>query len=129
MKKLISGSCPSPRIQSYINKKKIKYMSMIYTKCTVVCIFFLNYFTIYNYLLFFKSDHIWFQRHFIHMRVHPRFFFTVFKNWKTKDTLLNRTHRCVGCAFLINFWMCIFYPVDFSFRCFEVVVRFSQCMF
>ena len=92
-------------------------------------IFLLIYFAIYNYLLFFESDHIWFQHHFIHMCVHPSFFFTVFKNWKTKDTLLKRTRRCVGCAFLRNFWMCIFYPADFSLSCFEVVFRFSKCKF
>ena len=111
LKKLISGSCPTPIIQYYINDLKyIIYMSMIYKKCTVVCIFFLLiYFAIYNYLLFFESDHIWFQHHLIHMRVHPIFSFTVLKNWKTKDTLLKRTRRCVGCPFLRNFWMYIYF--------------------
>ena len=133
-KKLISGSCPSPITQSYINHLKYIYIyiytSMIYTKCTMVCIIFLLiYFTIYNHLLFFESDHIWFQHHFIYMCVHPIFFFTVFKNWKTKDSLLKRTRRCVAYAFLRIFRMCIFYPADFSLSCFEVVVRFSKCNF
>ena len=113
LKNLISGSCPSPIIQSYCG----------------LHIFLLIYFAIYNYLLFFESDHIWFQHHFIHMCVHPSFFFTIFKNWKTKDTLLKRMRRCVGCAFLRNFWMCIFYLADFSLSFFEVVVRFSKCKF
>ena len=91
--------------------------------------FLLIYFTIYNYLLFFESDHILFQHHFIHMCVHPSFFFTVFKNWKTKDTFLKRTRQCVGCAFFRNFWMCIFYPADFYLSYFEVVARFSKCKF
>ena len=129
LKKLISGSCPTPIIQSYINNLTTKYMSMIYTKCTVVCIFFLLiYFAIYNYLLLFESDHIWFQHHFIHMCVHPSFFFTVLKNWKTKNALLKRCW-CVGCVFFRHFWMCIFYPTDFSLSCFEVFVRFSKCKF
>ena len=99
LKKLISGSCPTPIIQSYINNFKYIYIWAWSTQNALWSAYiFLNYFAIYNYLLFFKSDHIWFQCHFIHMRVHPRFFFTVFKNWKTKDTLLKTTHQCVGCA-------------------------------
>ena len=64
-----------------------------------------------------------------HICVHPNFFFTLLKNWKTKNTLLKTTRRCVGCVFFWNFWMCIFYPADFSLSCFEVVVRFSKCKF
>ena len=36
--------------------------------------------------------------------VDPSFFFTVFKNWKTKDTLLKRTHRCVFVTLRIFLW-------------------------
>ena len=130
LKKLISGLCPTPIIQYYINNLIYIYIYAWSTQNTLWSAYFLLiYFTIYNYLLFFESDHIWFQHHFIHMCVHPSFFFTVFKNWKTKDTLWKRTHRCVGCAFLRNFWMCIFYPADVSLSCFEVVVRFSKYNF
>ena len=129
LKKLISGSCPTPIIQYYINNLKNKYEHDLYIMQCGLHIFLLIYFAIYNYLLFFESDHIWYKHHFIHMRVHPNFFFIVFKNWKTKDTLLKRTRRCVGYAFLRNFWMSIFHPVDFSLSCFEVVVTFSSVSF
>ena len=130
LKKLIRGSCPTPIIQSYINnlKKKICEHDLHKMHCGLhICL--LIYFTIYNYLLFFESDHIWFQHHFIHMCVHPSFFFTLLKNWKTKNTLLKMMRRCVGCVFFRNFWMCIFYHVDYSSSCFEVVVKFSKCNF
>ena len=130
LKKLISGSCPSPIIQSYINNFKIYiYKHDLHKMHYGLDIFLLIYFTIYNYLLFFESGHIWFQHHFIHMCVHPSFFFIVLKNWKTKNTILKMTCRCVSCVFVWNFWMCIFYPTDFSLSCFEVVVRFSKCKF
>ena len=121
LKKLISGSCLTPIIQSYINNFKNIYIYEhdLHKMHYGMHIFLLIYFTIYNYLLFFESDHIWFQHHFIHMCVHPSIVFTIFKNWKTKDTLLNRMRHCVGCAFLRNFWM----------SCFEVVCRFSKCKF
>ena len=132
MKKLISGSCPTPIIQSYINNLIYMYIYIyeheLHKMHYGLHIFLLIYFAIYDYLLFFESDHIWFQRHFIHTCVHP-IFFTFFKNWKNKDNLLKRKRRCVGCALLSNFWMCIFYPAYFSLSCFEVVVRFSKCKF
>ena len=130
LKKLISGSFPTPIIQSYINILKNNiYVHDLHIMHRRLHICLLIYFAIYKYLLFFENDHIWFKHHFIHMCVHPRVFFTVFKNWKSKDTLLKRTRRCVGCAFLRNFWMCIFYPANFSLSCFEVVVKFSKCKF
>ena len=125
LNKLISGSCPTTIIQSYIYIYEHDLHKMHYG----LHIFLLIYFAIYNYLLFFKTNHIWFQNHFIHMCVHPIFFFTVLKNWKNKDTLLKTTRRCVGCVFFRNFLMCIFYLVDFSLSCFEVVVWFSKCKF
>ena len=131
--KLISGSCPTLIIQSYINNYIYIYIYInehdIHKMHCGIHVSLLIYFAIYNYLLFFESDHIWFQHHFIHMCVHPNFFFTIFKNWKTKDTFLKRTSWCVGCAFLWNFWMSIFYPADFSLSFFEVVVRFSNYKF
>ena len=130
MKKLIIGSCSSPIIQFYINNLIYIYICEhdLHKIHYSLHMFLLIYFSIYNYLLFFESDHILFQHHFIHV-CPSHIFFPVFKNWKTKDTLLKRTHRCVRCAFLRNFWMCIFYPMDFSLSCFEVVVRFSKCKF
>ena len=117
LKKLIGGSFPTPIIQSYINNLKCIYIwawsthNALWSAC-----FLLIYFAIYNYLLFFESDHIWFQHHFIHMCVHPTFFFTVFKNWKTKDTLLKRTRQCVGCVFLKNILDVYFLPCVFFFE-------------
>ena len=109
LKKLISVSCPIPMIQSYINDLKYIYIYIyehdLHKMHCGLHIFLLIYFAIYNYLLFFESDHIWFQHNFIHMCVHPIFFFTFLKNWKTKDTLLKRTCWCAGCAFLGNFWI------------------------
>ena len=68
MKKLISGSCPSPIIQYYINNlKQYIYEHDLHKMYCGLHIFLLIYFTIYNYLLFFESGHIWFQHHFIHM--------------------------------------------------------------
>ena len=50
LKKLISGSCPRRVIQSCINNLKIYiYMSMIYIKCSVMCIFFSHYTIIYYF--------------------------------------------------------------------------------
>ena len=130
MKKLISNSCPSPIIQSYINNLKYIYIRAWSTQNALwSAYFFVNFFHNIQLFIIFRKWHIWFQHHFIHMCVHPSFVFTIFKNWKTKDTLLKRICRCVGYAFLRNFWMCIFYPADFSLSCFKVVVRFSKCKF
>ena len=129
LKKLINGSFPIPIIQSYINNLIYIYDHDPHKMHCGLHIFLLIYFSIYNYLLFFESDHIWFQHHFIHTCARPIFFFIVFKTWKTEDTLLKRMHRCVACAFLRNFWMSIFYLVYFYLSCFEVVVRFSKCKF
>ena len=129
LKKLISGSCLTPIIQSYINNLNIYIYIWAWSTQNVLwsAYFFVNLFPNIQLFVIFESDHIWFQHHFIHMCVHPRFFFTIFKNWKTKYTLLKRMHRCVDCTFLRNFWMCIFYLADFSLSCFKVVVRFSKC--
>ena len=108
LKKLISGSCPSPIIQSYINNLKYIYIWAWSTQNALwSTYFFVNLFRNIQLFIFFKSDHILFQHHFIHV-CPSQLFFTIFKNWKTKDTLLKRTHRCVDCAFLRNFWMLYF---------------------
>ena len=130
LKKLISGSCPSPIIQYYIN---IFFKENIWAWSTQnvlwFAFFFLIYFAIYNYLLFFESDDIWFQHHFIHMCDHPSFFFTVFKNWKTKDTLLKTTHRCVGCVFSEMFW-CVFFTLRiFLWTASKLLSRFLSVSF
>ena len=129
LKKLITGLCPTPIIQPYINNLKYIYEHDLHKMHSGLHIFLLIYFAIYNYLLFFESGHIWFQHHFIHMCVHPSFFFTIFKSRKTKDTLLKRTRRYVMCAFLRIFWLCIFNSADFSLSCFEVAVWFSMYKF
>ena len=90
LKKLISGSCPTTIIQSYINK-----FIYIWTWSTQDALwfayFFVNSFWIYNYLLFFKSDHIWFQHHFIHV-CPSQFFSHYFQILKTVKNKLGWTH-------------------------------------
>ena len=130
LKKLISGSFPTPIIQSYINNWKIYIWAWSTKNALWFAYCFVNLFNKYIYLLFFKSDHIRFQHRFKHIFVHIKeFFFYFFKNWKTKDTLLKRTRRYVMCAFLRIFWLCIFNSADFSLSCFEVAVWFLSISF
>ena len=78
-KKLISGTCLTPIIQSYII---YIYENDLHKMHYGLHIFLLIYFIIYNYLLFFESDHIWFQHHFIHVCPSQLFFhyYEKFKN-------------------------------------------------
>ena len=130
LKKLISGLCPTPIIQYYINNLKNIYIRAWSTQNALwSAYFFVNLFrNIQLFIIFRKWPHLISTSFYTHVCPSQRFF-TIFENWKTKDTLLKRTHQCVGCAFLRNFWMCIFYPTHFSLSCFEVVVRFSKCKF
>ena len=129
LKKLISGLCPSPIIQYYINNlKKYIYKHDLHKMHCGLHIFLLIYFTIYNYLLFSKVTTFYFSI-ILYTCVHPMFFFTIFKNWKTKYTLLKTTRWYVGYLFFRIFSMCIFNPADFSLSCFEVAVWFSKFKF
>ena len=113
LKKLISGSCPTPIIQSYINNIYIWAWS---TKNALwSAYFFVNLFrNIQLFIIFRKWPHLISTSFYTHV-CPSQLFFIVFKYWKTKDTLLKRTRWCVSCAFLRNFWMCIFYPCGFFF--------------
>ena len=127
-KKLISGSCPTPIIQCYINNLKYIYTWAWYTQNELwsIYIFFNLFHNIQLFIIFQKWPHLISTSFYTHV-CPSRLFFTILKNWKTKNTLLKKTRRCVGCVFLRNFWMCIFYPADFSLSFFEVVVWFSKC--
>ena len=126
--KLISGSCPTPIIQTYINN--YIYIWAWSTQNALWSAYFLvNLFrNIQLFIIFWKWPHLILASFYTH--VYPsHIFFTIFKNWKTKDTLLKRTRRYMMCAFLRIFWLCIFNSADFSLSCFKVVVRFSKCKF
>ena len=111
MNKLISSSCPIPIIQYYINNLKYIYIYEhdLHKMHCGLHIFLLIYFTIYNYLLFFESDHIWFQHHFIHMCVHPCFFSFFWKIRKPKipfwighvDVWAVYFYEIFGCVYFI----------------------------
>ena len=130
LKKLISGSCPSRIIQSYINKKKIiNIWAWSAQNVLWSAYFFVNlFYNIQLLIIFRKWRHLISTSFYTHVCL-SHLFFHCFQKLKTKDTLLRRTRRCVGCAFLQNFWMSIFYPADFSLRCFEVVISISKCKF
>ena len=76
-------------------------MSMIYIKCSVMCIFFLLIvFALYNYLLFFESDHIRFQHRFKHIFVHVKEVFLFFQKLKNQRYPFEEdTSICDVCIF------------------------------
>ena len=86
-----------------------------------VHIFLLIFFALYNYLLFFESDHIRFQHRFKHIFVHVKEFFVFFQKLKNQRYPFEEdTSICDVCIF--NF-------ADFSLSCFEVAVWFSKYKF
>ena len=102
LKKLISGSCPRRVIQSCINnlKKIYIYEHDLHKMQCDVHIFLLIFFALYNYLLFFESDHIQFQHRFKHIFVHVKKFFLFFQKLKNQRYPFEEdTSICDVCIF------------------------------
>ena len=87
LKKLISGSCPTPIIQYYINNfKKIYIWAWSTQNALWSAYFFVNLFhTIQLFIIFRKWPHLISTSFYTHV-CPSHLFFTVLKNWKTKDT-------------------------------------------
>ena len=92
------------------------YMGMIYTKCIVVCIFFLLiYFAIYNYLLFFESDTSDFNI-ILYTCVSIQTLFHCFQKLKNKIYPFEEDASMCGLRILKKFLDVYFLPCGFFFE-------------
>ena len=112
LKKLISGLCPTPIIKYYFN---IYIWHDLHKMHCGLHIVLLIYFTIYNYLLIFKSDHIWFQHHFIHM-CPSQLFFHCFEKFKNQRYPFEEDVSMCGVSIFKKFLDVYFLPWGFFFE-------------
>ena len=114
LKKLISGSCPTPIIQSDITNI---YMIMISTKCVLVCIFvFVNLFrNIQLFIIFQKWPHLISSSFYTHA-CPSHLFFHYFQKFKNQRYPFEEDASMCGLCIFKKFLDVYFLPCIFFFE-------------